>query len=87
MKHVLYEVTSDFDIIIKLSFDNYTYLNAFIEQHTADKKYEPKFLVLEVNDEGDIDFIRTYNGTKEVSKKNERSTFKCNEIAALSDNH
>ena len=66
MKHVLYEVTDDWNVIIKLSFENYTYLNAFIEQHTADKKYEPKFLVLEVNDEGDIDFIRTYNGTKEM---------------------
>ena len=69
MKHVLYEVTDDWDIIIKLTFENYTYLNAFIEQHTADKKYEPKFLVLEVNDEGDIDFLRIYNGVKETSKK------------------
>ena len=69
MKHVLYEVTDNWDIIIKLTFENYTYLNAFIEQHTADKKYEPKFLVLEVNDEGDIDFLRIYNGTKETSKK------------------
>ena len=69
MKFVLYEVTDDYDVVIKLSFENYTYLNAFIEQHTADKKYEPKFLVLEVNDEGDIVFIRTYNGTKEISKR------------------
>jgi hypothetical protein len=69
MKHVLYEVTDDCEIIIKLSFENYSYLNSFIEQHTADKKYEPKFLVLEVNDEGDIVFIRTYNGTKEISKR------------------
>jgi hypothetical protein len=69
MKHVLYEVTDDWEIIIKLSFENYSYLNAFIEQHTTDKKYEPKFLVLEVNDEGDIVFIRTYNGTKEISKR------------------
>ena len=69
MKHVLYEVTEDFDIVIKLTFENYSYLNAFIEQHTNEKKYEPKFLVLEINDEGDIDSIRTYNGTKEVSKK------------------
>ena len=69
MKHVLYEVTDDFDIVIKLTFENYSYLNAFIEQHTNEKKYEPKFLVLEINDEGDIDFIRTYNGTKEISKK------------------
>jgi len=69
MKHVLYEVTDNWDIIIKLSFENYTYLNAFIEQHTTDKKYEPKFLVLEVNDEGDIDFLRIYNGVKETSKK------------------
>jgi hypothetical protein len=69
MKHVLYEVTDNWDIIIKLTFENYTYLNAFIEQHTAEKKYEPKFLVLEVNDEGDIDFLRIYNGVKETSKK------------------
>ena len=69
MKHVLYEVTDDWEIIIKLSFENYSYLNAFIEQHTKEKKYEPKFLVLEVNDEGDIVFIRTYNGTKEISKR------------------
>jgi hypothetical protein len=69
MKHVLYEVTDNWDIIIKLTFENYTYLNAFIEQHTADKKYEPKFLVLEVNYEGDIDFLRIYNGVKETSKK------------------
>ena len=69
MKHVLYEVTDNFDIIIKLTFENYSYLNAFIEQHTKEKKYEPKFLVLEVNDEGDIDFLRIYNGVKETSKK------------------
>jgi hypothetical protein len=69
MKHVLYEVTDNFDIIIKLTFENYSYLNAFIEQHTSEKKYEPKFLILELNDEGDIVFIRTYNGTKETSKK------------------
>jgi hypothetical protein len=69
MKHVLYEVTDNWDIIIKLTFENYSYLNAFIEQHTADKKYEPKFLVLEMNDEGDIDFLKIYNGNKEISKK------------------
>jgi hypothetical protein len=69
MKHVLYEVTDDWNIVIKLTFENYTYLNAFIEQHTNDKQYEPKFLALELNDEGDIVFIRIYNGTKETSKK------------------
>jgi hypothetical protein len=69
MKHVLYEVTDNWDIIIKLTFENYSYLNDFIEQHTKEKKYEPNFLVLEINDEGDIDFIRKYNGTKEISKK------------------
>ena len=69
MKHVLFEVTDDFDIIIKLTFENYSYLNAFIEQHTADKNYEPKFLVLEINDENDIDFLRIYKGTREIAKK------------------
>jgi hypothetical protein len=69
MKFVLYEVTENFDIIIKLSFENLNYLNAFIEQHTNDKNYEPKFLVLEFDSEGDITFIRTFDGTKETSKK------------------
>ena len=40
MKFVLYEVTDDYDVVIKLSFENYTYLNAFLEQHTAEKKYK-----------------------------------------------
>ena len=69
MKHVLYEVTEDFDIVIKLTFENYSYLNAFIEQHTNEKKYEPKFLVLEINDEGDIDFMSEYVGTKQNYRK------------------
>ena len=69
MKFVLYEVTDDYDVIIKISFENYTYLNAFIEQHTADKKYEPKFFVLEFNIEGDIDFISEYVGTVQKHRK------------------
>ena len=69
MKFVLYEVTDDYDVVIKLSFENYTYLNAFLEQHTTEKKYTPKFLVMELNSEGDIDFLSEYIGTKEISKK------------------
>ena len=57
MKFILYEVTVDYDVVIKLSFENHTYLNAFIEQHTKEKKYEPKFLVLEFDSNDDIDFI------------------------------
>ena len=62
MKFVLYEVTDDYDVVIKLSFENHTYLNAFIEQHTEEKKYEPKFLVLEFDENGDIDYIIEYIG-------------------------
>lgn len=69
MKHVLYEITDDYDVIIKLSFENYTYLNAFIEQHTADKKYTPRFLVLEFNSENDIDFMSEFKGTEQVYRK------------------
>ena len=32
MKFVLYEVTDEYDVVIKLSFENHIYLNAFIEQ-------------------------------------------------------
>ena len=69
MRFVLYEVTDDYDVIIKLSFENHTYLNAFIEQHTNDKKYTPKFLVLDFDDEGDIQFIMEYEGTYQKSNK------------------
>jgi hypothetical protein len=69
MKFVLYEVTDDYDVVIKLSFENYTYLNSFIEQHTAEKKYTPRFLVMEFNAEGDIDFMSEYVGTKQNYRK------------------
>ena len=69
MKFVLYEVTDDYDVVIKLSFENYTYLNAFIEQHTSEKKYTPRFLIMESNAEGDIDFMSEYVGTKQNYRK------------------
>ena len=69
MRFVLYEITDDYDVIIKLTFENYSYLNAFIEQHTADKKYEPKFLVLEFDSNGDIEFLSEYQGAEQKSRK------------------
>ena len=69
MKFVLYEITEDYDIIIKLSFEDINYLSAFIEQHTSEKKYEPKFLVLEFDGHGEIDFISEYQGNVQKSRK------------------
>ena len=69
MRFVLYEVTEDYDVIIKLSFENHTYLNAFIEQHTFEKKYEPKFLVLEFDSNGEIEFLSEYQGAEQTSRK------------------
>ena len=69
MKFVLYEVTDDYDVVIKLSFEDINYLSAFIEQHTEEKKYEPKFLVLEFDENGDIDFISEYQGNVQKSRK------------------
>jgi hypothetical protein len=69
MKYVLYEVTENYDVVIKLSFENNTYLNAFIEQHTFEKSYEPKFLVLELDSNGDIEWITEYQGTEQKSRK------------------
>ena len=68
-RYVLYEITDDYDVIIKLSFENHTYINAFIEQHTLEKKYEPKFLVLEFDSNGDIDYISEYIGTNQKHRK------------------
>lgn len=69
MKYVLYEVTEDYDPVIKLSFENHTYLNAFIEQHTTEKSYEPKFLVLEFDSNNDIEYLSEYQGTEQKSRK------------------
>ncbi len=69
MKYVLYEITADYDVIIKLSFENHTYLNAFIEQHTTEKKYEPKFLVLEFDSNDDIEYLTEYQGIEQKSRK------------------
>ncbi len=69
MKYVLYEVTEDYDPIIKLSFENHTYLNAFLEQHTAEKSYEPKFLILEFDSHGDIEYLSEFQGIEQKSRK------------------
>lgn len=69
MKYVLYEVTEDYDPIIKLSFENHTYLNAFLEQHTAEKSYEPKFLILEFDSNNDIEYLSEYQGIEQKSRK------------------
>jgi hypothetical protein len=69
MKFVLYEITEEFDIVIKLSFENESYLYSFIEEHTASKQYEPMFLVLEFDENNDIDFIFRFKGKELTSQK------------------
>lgn len=69
MKYVLYEVTDDYDVVIKMSLESHTYLNAFIEQHTFDMKYEPKFLVFEFDSNGVIEFMSEYQGNVLKSRK------------------
>jgi len=69
MKFILYEVTVDYDVVIKLSFENLTYLNAFIEQHTKEKKYEPKFLVLEFDNNNEIEWLSEYQGITQRIRK------------------
>ena len=51
MKYLLYELTEDFDIIIKFTFYKHNMLQDFIKMHTEEKNYEPRFLVLELNDD------------------------------------
>ena len=69
MKFVLYEITDNYDIIIKLSFEDINYLSAFIEQHTEEKKYEPKFLILEFDINGEIEYITEYIGEAQKSRR------------------
>lgn len=62
MRFVVYEVSEEYDVILKFSFVNETYMTEFITNYSAEKNYEPKFIVFELDENKDIDFISEYNG-------------------------
>ena len=69
MKYVLYEVSDEYDVIIKFTFASENYMTEFIQSHTADKKYTPRFLVFELDENNDIDFIFEYLGTELIKRR------------------
>jgi hypothetical protein len=68
MKYVLYELTDDCDIIIKVSIANQSFLEEFMLQHTKDKNYIPNYLVLEFDEHDDLVSVTYYRQGK-ISKK------------------
>jgi hypothetical protein len=68
MKYVLYELTDDCDIIIKVSIANQSFLEEFMLQHTKDKNYIPNYLVLEFDEHDDLVSVTYYKQGK-ISKK------------------
>jgi hypothetical protein len=68
MKYVLYEITDSYDIIIKVSIANQSFLEEFMSQHTKDKNYIPNYLVLEFDEYDDLSSVTFYKQGK-ISKK------------------
>ena len=60
MKFVVYEVTDDFDILIKYTFATNTFLEDFLAEDLKSKNYPPKYLILESDDEDLLISITVY---------------------------
>ena len=50
MKFVVYEVTDDFDILIKYTFATNSFLEDFLAEDLKSKNYPPNYLILESDD-------------------------------------
>lgn len=62
MKYILYEIRGLFDVVLQLTFLKEAWLNNYIKLHTEENKYVPRFLVLELDDNDEIDYVSEYLG-------------------------
>ena len=65
MKHILYQVDNDFNIINKFIFKDATVANEYIEKHISEEP-DVNFLLLQLNDNKDIEAVATYRSGKSV---------------------
>ena len=59
MKHILYQVDDDFNIINKFKFNDATLTEEYIQQHLVDEP-EANFLLLNLDDNKNIESLATY---------------------------
>ena len=59
MKHILYQVDDDFNIINKFMFKDANVTDEYIQQHLVDEP-EANFLLLNLDDNKNIESLATY---------------------------
>ena len=69
MKYILYEIKGEYDVVLKLTFLKYAWLNNYIKMHTEENKYIPVFIVYELDANDEIDYISKYNGEEQLYRK------------------
>ena len=69
MKYILYEIKDEYDVVLKLTFLKYAWLNNYITMHTEENKYIPVFIVYELDANDEIDYICKYNGIEQIYRK------------------
>ena len=69
MKYILYEIKGEYDVVLKLTFLKYAWLNNYIKMHTEENKYKPVFIVYELDANDEIAYISKYNGEEQLYRK------------------
>ena len=65
MKHILYQVDNEFNIINKFMFKDATVAYDYIDKHISEEP-DVNFLLLQLNDKSDIEAVATYRNGKSV---------------------
>ena len=63
MKHILYQVDKDFNIINKFMFKDATVANEYINNHISEEP-DVNFLLLKMDKNNDIESVATYRSGK-----------------------
>jgi len=63
VKHILYQVDKDFNVINKFMFNDATMTYEYINKHISEEP-DVNFLLLKLNDKNDIESVATYRSGK-----------------------
>lgn len=69
MKYILNVIKSGYNVDQTLTFLKQSWLENYIKMHTEDNKYTPTFIVYELDENDEIDFISKYHGVDLVYRK------------------
>ena len=65
MKHILYQVDKDFNVINKFMFNDATMTYEYINKHISEEP-DVNFLLLKMDKNNDIESVATYRSGKSV---------------------